>query len=322
MDEFKMLGRIEKLFQRSFEQENRFLECDAEIVRWNEGRLAFSIDEFSAAEDGFNDSDAERLGRNLAVATISDLLAAGATPRWYLHSFSCPSDWPLERLEDLSRGIEATLRRAGANLLGGDFARSAQWRYTGVAIGSLAGPARTRIAPDGPLTLFVSGQIGDGNRMVVDPDYNARFECRRTEAEAAGSATLLGMDTSDGLRSTLITLRDLNPRHDISINVDRIPIHPDADQWLEAAGLPRMAAVFGGAGEYELVLGVPDEQTEIFSRRHHGYFSPIGSMKPGHGRLFWETSKGKLADPGIYADARDSDRDTYIKAVIEAAGKI
>ena len=78
MNEYEMIRRLLVPFSRNPHQRNAPFECDSELLEIAGELWAVTVDEFSPAEDCFPDADPIQLGRNLVVATLSDLLACGA----------------------------------------------------------------------------------------------------------------------------------------------------------------------------------------------------------------------------------------------------
>ena len=86
-------------------QQNELFGSDAELVETSGGVKAFTLDEFSPAEDGFIDDDPKLLGRNMAIATLSDLLAVGAVPELYMQSVCVPAGAEKSFVTGLADGV-------------------------------------------------------------------------------------------------------------------------------------------------------------------------------------------------------------------------
>ena len=104
---------------KSYGNVNEFFESDAETFLVGDNKMLFTVDEFSA-EDHFRDSDAFTLGWNLAVATISDILASGGDPKWFGHSVTIPVSWDDAFIKNCSTGIARCLEESHALFIGGD----------------------------------------------------------------------------------------------------------------------------------------------------------------------------------------------------------
>lgn len=326
MRERDLIASIAARFPRHPDQRNALFACDAEIVPFGGKLLAVSIDEFTEAEDGFGPADPRALGWNLAVATVSDLLAAGATPAWFLHSVTSPPDPSGTFLPEVMRGVAEALEASGCFLIGGDAGAAGAWRYVGCAFGECAGEPLLRTTDLPELLLYATGDFGDGNLAALDPRHAGRFESRRAFAARVRPHARLAMDTSDGLRETLLTLARMNPGHRVEASADA-PLHPAAREAARASALPAEAFLVGSAGEYELVVGVAPADAAAFEALSAGEASPIGRMvraAPDGTGLHW--TGGRLRSPRRDAvelpDPRGTPRDEYVRAAVAAAGSL
>jgi thiamine monophosphate kinase len=260
MSEYDIICSFSKAFRRNALQENGLFECDAEIVKMGDQLWALTMDEFTPEEDLFTSHDPRALGANLAVATLSDLLAAGASPTWFMHAVSLPKTVGSEFMSGLSAGISQTLNRAGCSLCGGDIGCADTWRYCGFAMGPLQGNRPlTRIMPCEPQTLWVTGRLGDANLAALAGSPTPTFELRLTEADTIGPSATACIDTSGGFFDALWQLHTLNPDLRMEVDIDSLPIAPGVREAAYAAAFPVEAALLGGAGEYELLFALPAE---------------------------------------------------------------
>jgi len=326
MDERGLIERIARSFPRAPGQRSALFECDAEIVPFAGALLAATVDEFSEVEDGFGDGDPALLGWNLAVATVSDLLAAGATPSFFLHAVIAPEGDDGRFVGALSEGVAEALAASGCHLLGGDLGRAPAWRYTGVALGACPGEPVRRVTRRDELLLYATGDFGDGNLAALDRRRPPRFESRRAFSARIAGLSRLAMDSSDGLRETLLSLARLNPGHRIVATADA-PLNPAAREAARASGLPAEAFLVGSAGEYELLVGVDPADRAAFEAAAEGEAALLGRLErssPAGAGLFWEGGRLRAPrrDDVTLPDPRETPREAYIRAVVEAAGRL
>ncbi len=255
MTECDMIKAFTGKFPRSLQQLNTPFECDSELIRIGDQTWAVTIDDFSPEEDLFTMENPEQLGANLAVATLSDLLAAGADPQFFMHAVSVPADIEETVLNGLSDGIRKTLAQANCHLIGGDLGQSETWRYCGVAMGpvTVAGPLTRRLT-GAPGTLWVTGCLGDANLAALTGAPTPRFELRTREAQLIRQHATASMDTSGGLMDALWTMHQLSPEVRINLHTDAIPMAEGIRQAAQATGIPPETALTAGAGEYELLF--------------------------------------------------------------------
>jgi thiamine-monophosphate kinase len=218
-----------------------------------------SLDEFTPEEDHFTDSDPRQLGRNLAVATVSDILAAGAEPSFYMHAVSLGPGTDMTFASSLMEGVADVLDTLGAHVCGGDVGVAQTWRYCGFAMGPVTAPAPlTRRIPEGNHQIWVTGSLGDANLAILQNTPTPAFELRNREAAIMREYATACIDTSGGLMDALWLLNEQNPSHCFEIDVANIPLVEGVDAVARSLRVPAEAVLLAGAGEYELLITLPD----------------------------------------------------------------
>lgn len=160
-----------------------------------------------------------RVGAQAAVCNLSDLAASGGAAGWLVWSLIMPPSWDAALISELTRGFAATARAHGAEVLGGNLARTTGPGVISVTVG---GP----IVGDRPLLrrgarlgdgIYVTGPLGDAALGLRDEDeeaQRARHGWRPHLKEAAALArwghVTAAMDISDGLLLDLDRLCQLN----------------------------------------------------------------------------------------------------------------
>jgi thiamine-monophosphate kinase len=263
MKEYDVIRTIAAKFPRSKSQLNALFECDAELIRIGDQVWGLTLDDFSPEEDLFTSDHPETLGANLAVATLSDLLAAGVEPRFFLHALSIPRNVPRSFLDGMTDGIRTVLEKANCALCGGDFGTTDAWRYCGFAMGPVISTQPLTHKRSGkPRTLWVTGQLGDANGAALKKTSTPAFELRLREAEAIRRYATGCIDTSGGLMDAIWILHEWNPGMRIEIHAEKIPLATGIREFAKQAGLPAEAALVGGAGEYELLFATSEDLAE------------------------------------------------------------
>ena len=330
MNEIEMIRTLVAGLPRSTQQENALFEADAEIFSVDGRRLAVTTDEFSEAEDGFSSRNVQQLGWNVVAATISDLVAVGARPDFFLRIVALPPDEPSASgasfAGELMAGVRNALGECGAFLLGGDTSSAPVWRYVGTAIGTFpSGRFITRRAHSERLGLYATGAFGDGNLMALEPGFQASFELRHDFMNDILPLVELAMDSSDGLQNTLQTLAMVNPAYRLSLAWAEVPIHPAVVEFAQRSGLPSEGFLLGSGGEYELVFAVPEAREADLAPLLAARAARIGTMcrssSPG---LFWQAPPGEeRPDRPVGVDPRFSpDRQAYIREILSVAKTI
>ena len=270
------------------------IETDAEIIKFGGKLLAFSIDDFSEGEDYFSSQNPYLLGWNLAVATISDLLAVGATPMFFSHSFTAAHNFEAPMVRGIAKGIRDVMLECNSHFIGGDVGVADRWHYTGAAIGQVKKQhlmRRDRLSSGE--TIFISGDVGHGNRAALlalmaksdgekvtsrfpDSFFTPTFECRVTESAFIRGKSSTCIDTSDGVIRSLEILSQMN-RKAIIIDLKSVPFCQVRKNVTDAFKIPHQLLAFGGAGEYELLFSAAKLEASAYP------FTPIALATEGEG---------------------------------------
>ena len=290
MDEYDLIRTIAGTFPRHRAQRNAVFTCDAEVLDLGGQLWALTLDEFTPEEDLFTADDPERLGANLAVATLSDLLAAGATPEFFLQALSLPRGVESGFVDGLTRGLRTVLEAAGCALCGGDLGVAATWRFSGFAMGRIPAGQQplTRLLPDAPQVLWVTGVLGDANLAALRGQPTPRFELRTEVARRVRQHGTACIDTSGGFLDAVWLLHALNPGLRFEIDCRAVPLAPGLEEFAATAGMPAEAALLGGAGEYELLFAVPAGLAESAAAALAALgASPVGVCMPSPESELW-----------------------------------
>jgi thiamine monophosphate kinase len=258
MNEYELIREIAAKFPRRTDVDPGLFGCDAELVQIGQGTWGLTIDEFTPEEDRFTLNDPVLLGRNLATATLSDLLAAGVEPRFFLSSLSLPRTANREFVQGLTSGLAETLSEAGCLHCGGDLGTADPWRFNGFAMGPVTAPKPlTHRVPNEPQALCVTGTLGDLNLAAFLGASTPAIELRLREAALIRRCGTACMDTSGGLLDAVWGLHRQSPRLRFAVDLAAIPFAAAARSFAVQARLPLEALLLGGAGEYELLFTVP-----------------------------------------------------------------
>ena len=217
------------------------------------GPVVVSTDTLVEGHDFRRDwSSASDVGVKTAAQNLADVAAMGARPLALVVSLAAGPERPAHGAAGFADGLDAECRRAGAAVVGGDIAQSAQVVVTGTAIGVLPGRAVLRsgarsgdvvalAVTTGPsaagLALLLAGagagvaegrpgrpSSGPVDRLVTAhraprPPYPAG------PAAASAGATAM-IDTSDGLLRDAARIAEAS---DVVLDLDPDALAPDAD---------------------------------------------------------------------------------------------
>ncbi len=245
---------------------------DCALLRPSPGRLLVAkVDE---VVEGVHFGPAFRpaeIGHKALAVALSDLAAAGATPRFCLVAIGCAPDEA--RLPGIARGMATLAARHGVALVGGNFTRTAALSLGVTALGEVrpAHALRRRGARAGDL-LCVTGalglaalglrrlargrpaRLGPAERAQLTPTPRVEFG-RRLAGNARAS-----IDLSDGL---LHDLGQLCKRSGVGaeLALEALPI-PAAVR----AAPDGLALALAGGEDYELLLAVAPARLAALQR--------------------------------------------------------
>jgi thiamine-monophosphate kinase len=328
MNEYETILRLMAPFGRSLRQRNQPFECDAELLEIGGELWGVSVDEFSPAEDCFPGGDSRQLGRNLAVATLSDLFACGAQPAFFLQALCLPPDSDDDFTDGLARGISETLEAAECHLCGGDLGRADTWRFTGIALGRVPHKRAItrRIGTAGPVELWISGSLGDGNLAAVGALPALSLELRTDVAKWLAEHAVACIDTSGGLWDAMWMLTNINPGLRFELNLACVPLADGVASFCRKAGLPPSVALIGGAGEYELLFAVESASNEQLRAELLRIGAVrIGQALPHHEPGFFATNGAcsrYCPAPPCPNPRGNNTREAYFAAVAKAASTL
>jgi thiamine-monophosphate kinase len=340
MGEFDIIRTITSHFARSPQQLNGPFECDSELFDFDGAKLAISVDEYTEAEDFFSSFFPKTLGQNLAIATLSDLLAAGSEPVFFLHSMTLPRTQEEEFAKELSLGISGVLQNANCHLLGGDLGVGDTWRYVGVAIGRRHREIYRRGARPGNI-LYSTGLLGAGNRQALMMFFlqqgrisNSRemselaspqFFHRKEHAQIAWKYAKFMMDTSDGLFLTAKSLCELAPGCCFVVENPSKLLEPQCCKISEEFGVPPIAFLLASAGEYELVFGIDaqDEKAMLQEAAVAGLsFMRVGRVEGGEG-IALDCGEGQIdIGESAFPDPRFGTVQRYFEQICNSAAAL
>lgn len=336
--EKKLLDLITSSLARSEDQVNGPNEADSELVRLDGGNYAINIDEYSGSEDYFSEFDPAVLGWNLVTATISDLLATGAEPKYFLHSMVLADDHDEEFNAEFIKGVKEALETNSCFLLGGDTSTSESWRYTGVALGTCERKLM-RVGANVGDKIYSTGLFGSGNRqgllhyllrkghLPLDSSVKdlatPKFPSRLNESKIISKYATFAMDSSDGMVNTLKTLAKLNSNCKIVSRISEELLDSSSVLTAQMLGANPILFMFGTLGEYELIFGVSERDDDAFQKEMISQgCAPIhlGTVEKGSG-LFLDAGKGKVEVGEGLPDPRALPHDEYIKQLGEYLAK-
>ena len=184
------------------------------------------------------------VGRKAIARPLSDLAAAGATPRAALVTTGCPGKKSATRLQAVYRGLARAARRWNISIVGGETVRTQQLLLSVSLLGTVPrgqSPHRSGAHP-GHL-IFVTGKLG-GSWPLRHLTFSPRLKEGQWLARKNFPSAM--MDLSDGLGADLPRLARMS-RVGFRLHPQKLPLAPGTDA--------RQALSRGE--DYELLFTVP-----------------------------------------------------------------
>jgi len=217
-----------------------------------------------------------QLGRKAAAINLSDIAAKGGRPRHFLISLALPADTPVEFVDELYHGLQAEASRAGANIVGGNLARSLGGVVVDVTLLGEVKPDHLllRSGAQAGDRILVTGSLGRsaaGLALILHPEVQVAAEQAQEVLQAHLTPTprsreglVIGrlqvvtamIDVSDGLASDIGHICDAS-QVGARLDAERLPISEATRAVAAQVGQdPLHLALFGGE-DYELLFTVP-----------------------------------------------------------------
>jgi len=231
-------------------------------------------------------------GARLAAASLSDLAAMAARPRWALLSMGLSPDHDLAALLAFQAGVRDALAPFGAGIVGGNLSavEGAEWFDLTLLGEAPAGQAWTRAGTRPGDWIAVTGhpgRAGAGLRVARQitgaagaPEWETllaswlRPTPRVTLALAlAGSVgTRAAIDISDGLALDLSRLCEASG---VGATLEHWPPDPLLERAAAALGTTHDALRFGPSDDYELILALSHDRLEDLGRAAAAHGVPV-----------------------------------------------
>lgn len=255
------------LIRHLFGDVKDLFKTDAQLIEVAGQTWGITCDSFSLEEDLFTADDPHMLGQNLVTATLADLIATGCKPAFYEHTLTLSKTSSETWVRDFASGILHALTQAGCQLVGGDMGQADAFAYTGIALGPQQHNV-SRVIPNMPQRLYVSGELGDVNESVLK-----RLPTPLLEPRVLPASALAAIDTSSGFMDALWQLHEVSPH--VKIEVVNPPVKD-------------IRFLFGAAGEYELLFTSAEPVPGAIC---------IGTVTPGETGVYVNGKEIKVSPP-------------------------
>ncbi len=239
----------------------------------------------------FADDPAGLIAKKVLRTNISDIVAKGAVPEYYMLGVVFTQKTDELWIERFAKGLQEDQDLYGMRLLGGDTTRHQKPSPLVVSLTIFGRPLsdRSPVLRSGASTgdlVFLSGTIGDAGLglMVRSGDLSLsaganRFLKRRyllpdpkiALAEKVSAYASAALDISDGL---LADADHLCKASEVSmeLSAEKLPISDAANSWLKQRKEhdPGLAALAAMGDDYEILCTVPADGAQLFQTEAAG----------------------------------------------------
>ena len=290
MDEFGIIAR----YFAPLAGEGAFgLTDDVALLRQRPGHdLLVTTDAITEGVDFFVFDPSSSIARKALRVNLSDLVAKGAEPAYYLLNLSLPHTVTPDWLAGFAEGLAADQSEYGVTLLGGDTGATdgplsiAVTAFGFVPSGKMVRRNGAQVGDD----VYVTGRIGESggglaifrreNHSLSDADRDSLIARYRVPEPPVSFAARLrdiahaSVDISDGLIADLGHIASASGVR-IVVEGERVPLSSQLKALWSATTLLR--AVTAG-DDYQIAFTAPPNLT--------GPFTPIGRVEAGQGVCF------------------------------------
>lgn len=304
---------------------------DAAVIGSTGKELVVSVDFVNSKRisDAYGERDLEDLGKYTVRQNISDILCTGGIPRWFVFSVVLDAGFTKKDLRTLFLAVQNECARHNVTVIGGDTKEGPSIVTHGTILGELVGSAWSKHVEVLNADIYVSGELSGVTAALCLLEYSDSPELQKRAFQTLSEADLpveivdsiraLGLpiaatDISDGLGYSLSEFIRSTSGLRITIDLDRVPLHPLTKLAAEELGIPLSAFCFAFGGDFQIVFSVPKENRNIFEGTGA---VRIGQAVYEHGesQFFRGDVSGKLPDFGHL----DFERQRPVKRFIEHA---
>lgn len=264
MDEFAL---IEKIKQSHYKQATlvKGIGDDSAVFRQSYKDIVTAVDTFVENIHFSKETmDDEQIGYRSLAATVSDLVAMGAEPVFYLVSIVIPENWSTDYIQNIFLGMDSFANKYRMDLIGGDTVSGNELVISITVLGyAHRDKIRYRHTAEVEDIVFVTGYLGSSQAGLhllqndIDCPWRNYFIKRHQTPEPRVEFALALQsidrvtlnDISDGLASEL---NEIATASNVNIVIDerKIPLHKGIDRFDEKQY--KQWAYYGGE-DFELV---------------------------------------------------------------------
>lgn len=234
-------------------------------------------------------------GRKVVTMTISDIVAKGGGPDFFLSACLFPPETPVTEFMNMSNGIKEACNKYSVRFLGGDLGEGGK-SVTGVGVGWSKRPVPRSGAQPGDLLwatgefgntgasfhhLFSSGEPISQMETILKSVYEPHIEPKWHKIiEQVATASI---DSSDGLS---ISLHEIAKESHVRLDVESLPSTDAAERYAKANNMNLRDLVLFSGEEFKIIFTSALSKQKIISLfQQEKLPNPLllGKVKKGEG---------------------------------------
>lgn len=281
------------------EEKNSLLVLNSDSIAWSTDALPATMTMFD-------------FGAKLVAVTVSDLVAKGSKPYYFLSTIVVPPEMSEMQIEELFRGLEEGCKKYNLEYMGGDLGSSKELVLTGIIVGYAQEEHLKRRAAvqdqDLICTTDYFGYTGLGfliylgQKQLSIPDqvkYLIDKKLMKPEARIDWLGLLQKyvhgtVDSSDGLLKSLQLLA--NESHK-KILLETLPAFAGLEKILPVDSDDYLKAILSAGEEFEIIFSISKSQYEhmIKDENFKDISRPIviGRASEGSSKVFYKEKELK-----------------------------
>jgi len=295
MDEFEL---IKKFFQKISNNNPSAKKLNDDVFFDKKNELAVSVDTYNEGVHFPNFQYPNLVIKKVLRSSISDLIAKGVKPEYYLISGSGnKKQFTKKNLKKISKSLNQEQKKYNLKLSGGDTTNSTKVSFSVTTIGfskNIVERNNARLNDD----IYVTGNIGDSflglkviknnikinsklKKYFINQFYcpNLPYKIYKEIHKFANSS----LDISDGLISDMIKLINMQ-KLSFEIDVNKIPISKNLAVYLKKNNKKRIQYLFNG-DDYQILFTAPKKNRSLIKsigKKMNQKITIIGRINNGY----------------------------------------
>ena len=276
------------------EEKNSLLVLNTDSISWSTDALPLTMSLFD-------------FGVKLVTVTVSDIIAKGSKPYYFLSTIVVPTDISEIQLEELFNGLEAGCKKYNLEYMGGDLGNSKEIVLTGIIVGyAKEEQLRRRSAVQDQDLICSTGYFGytglgflvylEQKPLSIPSTIMDLINKKLMKPEARLDWLVLlqkyvhaTVDSSDGLLKSLQLLANESQKQ---IRLETLPAFTGLEKILPIDSNDYLKAILSAGEEFEIIFSISKENYDQMIKNEAFKDLPkpvvIGRASKGSSKVFYK----------------------------------